>query len=367
MWHRSAPEDSKLKVLFLHHQQRRHFREEPGYNELYLSLHTSPRITASYEFVYQTMMRQFFGYEILVNGARQIADVTEPDRIKAYIGASQSFFPCLQQVVETCQPDLIVNSISWPFESIGPHLFTALKQMFPRLLLFTQLWDYDEQSESMTWYEQEIIKVSDLVAICDNHARLEKIHRREGVYSTYENVDAVVWLPTRPDPAVFKPVSTAKSLDICLLGSTEGFRKTVIDDLDGRYGLSFLHAGGYMADNQYVPPTSYADLIRRARIVVNTQTQPERQQVKGRSREVLACGGFLLDQENSETARFFEGSGVVLWRDLDDLHSKIDHYLTHDSVRRQIAADTHAWYMRHYPAETYFDEILDLLRQRGRL
>jgi hypothetical protein len=49
--------------LFLHHQQRRNFRDEPGYNELFLPLCESPLLKNPQEFVYQPVLRQFFQYE----------------------------------------------------------------------------------------------------------------------------------------------------------------------------------------------------------------------------------------------------------------------------------------------------------------
>ena len=349
-----------MKVLFLHHQQRRHFTEEPGYNELFQPMRLSPTITECHEFVYQTVFRQYFQYE----GGYATSD--EAAKFQAYGRACLTFFPVLQQTLEICRPDIVINSSSWPHESVPPILLFAIQGQFPNVRIFTQLWDYDEGNPLLMWYEREIIKASHLVSICDNHARLQRIKRREGHYAEYDNVDAVVWLPTRPNPQVFtpRPPEAPRDIDICLLGSTEGFREQVVAALRQRYGSRFVNAGGYMPGDNYLSYADYANLIHRAKIIVNTQTRPEREQVKGRVREVLACGGFLLEQSTGETERFLDGSGVILWNDMSDLGAKIDRYLADEGQREHIAATAHAWYQERYPARTYFDEVLALLEKR---
>jgi hypothetical protein len=249
-------------------------------------------------------------------------------------------------------------------ESIYPTVFRALKAEFPGVRLFTQLWDQDENNPLMVWFERELIEVSDLVSVPDSISRAERMRRGDVPYAGLTNSEAVAWLPTRPNPAVFKPRDLPKSIDVSVLGSSSPFRQSVIADLSARYGERFVHAGGYMKKDKFVSYADYADVIHRSRIIVNAQTSADGQQIKGRTREVLACGGFLLDQRNAETTRFFEDSGAVLWQDIDDLHAKLDHYLAHDDERRRVATATHQWYVQRYPTESYFEEILTALQQR---
>ena len=350
-----------MKVLFLHHQQRRHFREEPGYNDLFLPLRESPRLTEWAEFVYQPVLRQFVDYEL-----RLLGDTPPPqiEQVRAWMRANEAFYPCLVTVVETTAPDLIIYSPTFLRETINPLLFQSLKQQFPNIRLFTQLWDYDENNPLMLMFERDVIKASDLVAISDNISRCERIRNREGIFADFENTDAVVWLPSRVNPRAFRPLNEPKTIEVCLFGNAEGFRADVIADLTVHYRERFTHAGGH-SDRHFLTYDDYAVLISRAKVVVNSQTIDSRIQIKARTREVLACRGFLIDQHNSETERFFEGSGVVLWKDFDDLHAKIDYYLAHDQEREAIAAAAHQWYLERFSAATYFDEILDHLRRRA--
>lgn len=348
-----------MRVLFLHHQQRLHFRQEPGYNDLFLPIRESPRLTAWAEFVYQPILRQFVDYELRLLGDRPLSQV---EQIQAWMRANQAFYPCLVPVIETSAPDLIVYSPTYLRETINPLIFQALKRQFPNLRLFTQLWDYDEGNPLMLMFERDIIKASDVVGISDNLSRFERIRNRQDIFAEFENTDAVIWLPTRPNPHAFRPGSEPKTIDVAVVGNAEAFRAEVVADLAGRYGQRFVHAGGF--SDRFLSHDDYAAVIRRAKIVVNSQTVPGRIQIKARTREVLACRGFLLDQHNTETERFFAGSGVVLWRDFDDLHAKIDYYLAHDEEREAVVAATHRWYLDRFPTATYFDEILHHLQRR---
>lgn len=54
--------------------------------------------------------------------------------------------------------------------------------------------------------------------------------------------------------------------------------------------------------------------------------------------DVLACGGFLLTNYQTETAKYFEdGRELVLYTDFQDLYRKIVWYLEHEEERRAIA------------------------------
>ncbi len=65
-------------------------------------------------------------------------------------------------------------------------------------------------------------------------------------------------------------------------------------------------------------------------------------QASPRVYEVLACGGFLLcDDQPDVRALFEDGRDLVIFRDLSDLKQKARYYLDHDRERREIAARGH--------------------------
>ena len=62
-------------------------------------------------------------------------------------------------------------------------------------------------------------------------------------------------------------------------------------------------------------------------------------QIKGRTFEVPACGGFLLDGRAQGIEEYFElGKELVTYDDLDDLIEKARYFLRHESEREAIRA-----------------------------
>ena len=336
-----------MRVLFLHHQQRRPYTCEPGYNELYRPLMASGVVEACGEFVYQTPLRA------LIETCRRQSGREQVD-FAIYLEANRRFAREFLAEVTRAEPELLVYSATWPNASIHPALFAQAKRQFPGLKLFCQLWDYDEDSHTFLWYEREIIACADLVSVPDSYYRAQRIRERRPPYSDFINTDVVHWLPTLPDPAVFRPRDDVEpEVAVSVLGSSEGSRAALIAGLARRYGQGFRHVGGYQPGDATVSFEDYAAAIHRTRIVVNSQTVAHRVQVKGRVREVLACRGFLIDQANAETLRYFRGSGVPLFTDFDDLVARIDHHLACDQRRRAACARSHDWYRRKHGLDDY--------------
>ena len=343
-----------MRVLFLHHQQRRPYTCEPGYNELYRPLMASGLMEACGEVVYQTRLRA------LIETCRQESGHKQVD-FPVYCEANRRFADEFLAAVDQARPALIVYSATWPNESIHPALFVQAKRRFPGVKLFSQLWDYDEDSPTFLWYERELIACSDLVSIPDSYYRAQRLRERRAPYGNFTNTGVVHWLPTLPDPAVFRPRDDVEpEVAVSVLGSSEGCRAALIAGLARRYGQGFRHVGGYQPGDATVSFEDYAAAIHRARIVVNSQTVAHRVQVKGRVREVLACRGFLIDQANAETLRYFRGSGVTLFTDFDDLASAIDRHLACDEERRTASAYSHDWYRRKHSSVDYARTIMRL-------
>lgn len=337
-----------MRILFFHHQQRRPYREEPGYLELFRPFVRSGLADDRREFVYQTLVRSF------VAGERPHAESGH----QAYLRASARLVPIFEQAVETAAPDLIVYPMTWHWEAIHPGIFARIKERFPQVKLFTQLWDYNESDSMLMGYEREIVAVSDLVAITDSRARCDAIRSRSGPYADWVNTDAVHWLPTRIDAELFCSGEEPKRYDVALFGSSEGVRSQIADALKLRYGERFHRFAGFGPDDEYLPPSVYARRIRESRVVVNTQTLPERIQIKGRAKEVLCCGSYLIEQDNPESRAFLEGSGTEFFSSLDDLFEKIDAALPAEAEREARAATASTWYRKRNDPHRYVSEIL---------
>ena len=275
-----------MKLLFLHHQQRFDYRDEPGYNELFRSLTKAKQVTGWSEFVYQTALRQFLIYELALRGKKLEGNPThfimQKLDAETYGSANVQFQQILEQVIASADPDIIIYSLTWPTEAIHPVVLGRLKTAFPKIKLFVQQWDYEEGAAFFHSVERATIAVADCYAICDNHARLRRIRARTPPYQDYTNVERVHWLPTVFDPDIYRPLGLPKDTDVLVIGSSEGYRREVIAALQQRYGSRFRHLGGLMPWDKRIPVEEYVQAINRAKIVVNTQTASERVQVKGR-------------------------------------------------------------------------------------
>ena len=86
-------------------------------------------------------------------------------------------------------------------------------------------------------------------------------------------------------------------------------------------------------------------------------------QIKGRTFEVPACGGFLLDGKAAEIEEYFElGKELVTYDDVDDLIEKTRYYLEHDSERVAIQA---AGTARVHAEHTYRHRFEDIFKAIG--
>lgn len=339
-----------MRTLFLHHQQRRPYREEPGYNELLRPFVASGRLDHVEEYVYQTTLRELIEYQKLAGHSDS----------EAWLHANEVFAPLFAQVIETTRPDLVVYAMTWHTEAIYAQVFDAARRCHD-FKLYTQFWDYDEGNADFLAYEREIVAASDYVAVTDSHARVERIHARAAPYCDWSHGERVHFLPTIFDPDLFCPAPTAPRYDISMLGSSEGERNEIADWLHTRYGARFQRLGGFMKEDRYLSVDDYVDCIRASRISINTQTRPERVQIKGRAKEVLACGGFLLEQDNPESRRFLEGSGVEFFSGFEELGRKLDYWLEHESERAKRAAESCAWYRARSRPDEHVDRILAAL------
>ena len=68
--------------------------------------------------------------------------------------------------------------------------------------------------------------------------------------------------------------------------------------------------------------------------------------------DVMGCGGFVLTNYREEIAEHFvNGAECVIYEDIEDMYAKAQYYLSHDTERRQIAANGLAKVQRDFTFE----------------
>jgi len=79
-------------------------------------------------------------------------------------------------------------------------------------------------------------------------------------------------------------------------------------------------------------------VFRNSKINLNISSRTIESGIPQRVFDILACGGFCLTNYQPEIAEFFEdGRELVMYTDLEDMHSKARYYLEHEKERIQIA------------------------------
>ena len=78
-------------------------------------------------------------------------------------------------------------------------------------------------------------------------------------------------------------------------------------------------------------------IFANSRINLNITLRSIETGIPLRALDVMACGGFLLSNYQSELAEHFEGKELVLFYDKQDCLNKIEYYLSHEEERVAIA------------------------------
>ncbi len=79
-------------------------------------------------------------------------------------------------------------------------------------------------------------------------------------------------------------------------------------------------------------------IFRQSRINLNITMRSIQTGIPQRIWDVLACGGFLLTNDQPELHEYFEvGKHLEVYRNRQELMDKIDYYLKHEDVRKEIA------------------------------
>jgi len=447
-----------MRVLFLLHEQYRHYKDEPAYTEVVKPFHYSGFINESEEFVFQRILRQnrkkveietkrllkkkvaeivnqLKNKNIVIYGAGQhtinllrvnktlnqlnivaIADknkklhgktvngikVISPEKIAEYsenvLISSKAFQEEIKHQLEKqynnklnlitlydfskinsfdneivysdlekkifatvfeFKPDLIVLTLTYPGENIKGDSLIRLKQAFPNIKIYTQWWDFYEHNKDFLKFEQKCLQFSDMVGIIDSYTRFVRIRNKQDIYKNFKFVNRLHWHPTFFDPYVYKKIEVKKTYDIAIFGSAENERIKYINFLKKEFKNNFFHFGGIQNKARYISKEEYVKNLNKAKIFVNTQTYYDRVQLKGKIREALSCGTFILEEDNPETRAYVdEGTGVIYFKNINDLREKINFYLENELEREQIAEKGYNWFHKKYNPVSWVSYIL---------
>lgn len=88
----------------------------------------------------------------------------------------------------------------------------------------------------------------------------------------------------------------------------------------------------------------------------------QRNQIKGRTFEIPACGGFLLSQSAEDLSDYYQdGREIVIFHSESDMIEKCKYYLEHEQERQAIAQSGYARTVKEHTYELRFREIFQAM------
>jgi len=332
-----------MRILFLNPEQYVSFEEEPSNYELRLPILNCGAVTAHRDYVYQRVLRTE-GRKVMNAGV-------------------------LREAIEF-RPDLIVYSTSWPHEAIDSEILDRImRQGIP---VFTHVWDTHLQREphELDWFLHcTYFGVADSVTNYRRYRALAETERspwlRDVIFCAGNNVFT----------DVIRPESRLQEYDVTLLGSCEGQRVELVQQLGttlARHGIIFQRCGGLINRSaqpmphrsaQWMPIEQYIEVINRSKICISSQTLPTRRQIKGKVFHYLAGGAFCLTDSNPELRSLIPDGCVVYYESAADCIEKIRYYLVHDEERRRIAQLGHRWFCETFDYKTFWSQFLHAVRR----
>jgi len=193
------------------------------------------------------------------------------------------------------------------------------------------IW-YDSVAPQSQVFPETLLPVVDLNIVVDSTtAYLQKTRQPEKCLP--------LWVPH--DPRIFNNPNLERDIELSFVGSVNSnrfpLRQAAIDTLR-KNGIEVYQTGGQR--EKRVTIEEYANIYKRSKIALNfSKNSLFIDQTKARIFEATLCGALLLENENSETKKYFEPMvDYVAFKDFDDLVDKVNYYLRHDDDRTRIAA-----------------------------
>lgn len=326
-----------MKIMFFNHEQYVNFEDETGNYELRLLILNCGLVTSYRDYVYQRVLR-LEGREAMDRKALQ--------------------------EVEDFNPDLVVYSTTWPHESLSPDVLGEIRKRGTPV--YTHVWDthIEPAPHELKWFDNcSFFGVADSITNFLHYRRLSESQPniRGCIFAGGHNVFT----------NIFSKQGLDKVYDVTVLGSNEGLRAELIHHLCGKlapYGISVSKFGGLVDStkkgpsnrltDKWVPWEKYVQIINQSKILLSSQTDAARCQIKGKIFQFLASGAFCLSDSNSEINRMIPKNCLVYYDDFEDCWEKIVYYMGHEDERTAIAEAGHDWFHSTFSYKKFWSQFL---------
>ncbi|OGM98970.1 MAG: hypothetical protein A2915_03340 [Candidatus Yanofskybacteria bacterium RIFCSPLOWO2_01_FULL_41_34] len=190
---------------------------------------------------------------------------------------------------------------------------------------------------------------------------------------TLEFPNKIKYVPFGADPVelgadIIEKDKEKFQCDICFIGAAYPERAEALLALKN-YDIKIFGWSGWektqLAD-RYFGPLNAAESVKaykRAKICLNMNTRPATNGVNVKTFEIVAAGGFQIsDWRKDVEDLFIPGKEIVIFRDLNDLQSKVDYYLKHENERQVIAKAGHERLLKDHTLKQRAMKIIHLFK-----
>jgi spore maturation protein CgeB len=186
---------------------------------------------------------------------------------------------------------------------------------------------------------------------------------KERLPDYYNQKAFCIYLPLAANEDVYQKLDLKKDIDVSFVGRNYGSRGESIKYLTEK-GIN-VHAYGPGFPNGSINTRQIVEIFNRSKITLGFSEVSGLKitTLKARDFEAGLCGVFYLTSHNPLLAEIFkENEEIVFYRNNEELISKINYYLSHETEREQIADKFRQKCLKNHTWQIRFREIFSLLK-----
>lgn len=279
------------------------------------------------------------------------------------------------ETIESFKPNIVINCTVEPHRSISPECCKTI--MSKNIIVFNTIWEtyVNNRPHITTWFETcNYCGVFDSLT---NYFYFRKLaegkQEPKGVIFTPGNIVFTDLINKKPLNKIY---------DVLIIGSYEGKRKEYVNYLASelpKHNIKFTKLGGLWDDSlvhpsvsgiykpvkEWMPWKDYIQAINQAKICINTQTQKERDEIKGKVMQFLACGTFALLDNSKEIQGIVSKDYVDYFGTKEECLEKCIYWIKHEKEREEKALKGWQWFHNTFHYKRFWGEfILSMIHKR---
>ncbi|MFC1982120.1 glycosyltransferase, partial [Chloroflexota bacterium] len=252
--------------------------------------------------------------------------------------------------IEVFQYGMLYHYISQ--QKISERLLERCSKLKPELVVFVPLQDAAEQClhDEVEPTREVIDKIVNELGIkvyvhhcgptrCDRYDEWFALVNNVGIMASLSECDKyagnskVICGYPAVYPLDFYDRNLEKDIDICFWGSVP------VNSVRAEY-IRFLEQSGIdvCVREHVVPVRRYARILNRSKISISLSQDDDKERLRKRSFEIMACKSLLMEDDRAGTKRMFDvDKDFVTFRSKEELVEKVKYYLQHEEERKLIA------------------------------